>query len=188
MWSSEHLSSRLHQLQQIRPGLVHPILPFSDGGCIRMTVIYELINHLVDSCDPLLPQAPGLRCKLGKFLLQNLRIRIWLLTNHGSSTSKSYSWSCFGATDRDMLEVLSEFSGAGDDLPLCYPLLKFIHLPVELIEPVLLLQTRLPLLRQVLQRHVQPVDLRLMLTDLLTEAQAHTHTHMLVFKVYGDFP
>lgn len=74
-----------------------------------------------------------------------------------------------------MLKVLSEFSGAGSDLSLCYPLLKFIHLPVELIKPVLLLQTGLPLLHQILQRHVQPVDLRLALTDLFTEAQTYTN-------------
>lgn len=58
-----------------------------------------------------------------------------------------------------MLIVLTQFRRAGDHLPLRDPLLQLIHLPVELVQPVLLLQTALPLLHQVLQRHVQTVYL-----------------------------
>lgn len=65
-----------------------------------------------------------------------------------------------------MLKVLTKFRRAGDHFSLSDPLLQLIHLPVELVEPVLLLQPALPLLHQVLQRHVQTVDLRLPLADL----------------------
>lgn len=68
-----------------------------------------------------------------------------------------------------MLVVLTQFGRAGDHLPLSDPLLQLIHLPVELVEPVLLLQAALPLLHQVLQRYVQAVDLRLTLADLLAK-------------------
>lgn len=70
-----------------------------------------------------------------------------------------------------MLKVLAEFGRAGDHLPLSDPLLQLVHLPVELVEPVLLLQAALPLLHQVLQRHVQTVDLRLPLADVLAVEQ-----------------
>lgn len=66
-----------------------------------------------------------------------------------------------------MLKVLTQFGRAGDHLPLSDPLLQLVDLPVELVEPVLLLQSALPLLHQVLQRHVQTIDLRLALADLL---------------------
>lgn len=66
-----------------------------------------------------------------------------------------------------MLIVLTQFRRAGDHLPLSDPLLQLVHLPVELVEPVLLLQAALPLLHQVLQRHVQTVDLRLTLAYVL---------------------
>lgn len=66
-----------------------------------------------------------------------------------------------------MLIVLTQFRRAGNHLPLSNPLLQLVHLSVELVEPVLLLQTTLPLLHQVLQGHVQTVDLRLALADLL---------------------
>lgn len=67
-----------------------------------------------------------------------------------------------------MLKVLTQFSRAGDHLPLSNPLLQLVHFPVELVKPVLLLQTALPLLYQVLQGHIKTVDLRLTLADLLT--------------------
>lgn len=66
-----------------------------------------------------------------------------------------------------MLKVLTQFGRAGDHLALGDPLLQLVHLPVELVEPVLLLQAALPLLHQVLEGHVEPVDLRLPLADLL---------------------
>lgn len=67
-----------------------------------------------------------------------------------------------------MLKVLTQFRRASDHLPLSNPLLQLVHFPVELVKPVLLLQTTLPLLHQVLQGHIKTVDLGLTLADLLT--------------------
>lgn len=84
-----------------------------------------------------------------------------------------------------MLKVLTQFGRAGDHLPLGDPLLQLVHLPVELVEPVLLLQAALPLLHQVLQGHVEPVDLRLPLADLLAaqrrrDAASHCAAKLLL--------
>lgn len=73
------------------------------------------------------------------------------------------------ATDRDVLQVLAELSGAGYSLSLRDPLLQSLHLLLQLVEPVLLLQLGLLLLHQVLQGDIEPVDVRLLLSDLLTE-------------------
>lgn len=81
----------------------------------------------------------------------------------------------------DVLEVLTQFGRAGHHLPLGNPLLQLVHLPVELVEPVLLLQAALPLLHQVLQGHVEPVDLRLALADLLAARRGRD----AAFKLYG---
>lgn len=58
-----------------------------------------------------------------------------------------------------MLKVLTQFGRTGDHLSLSDPLLQLVHLPVELVEPVLLLETALSFLHQVLQGHVQTVYL-----------------------------
>lgn len=50
-----------------------------------------------------------------------------------------------------MLKILTQFRGAGNHLLLSDPLLQLVHLSVELVEPVLLLQTTLSFLHQVLQ-------------------------------------
>ncbi|TNN65921.1 hypothetical protein EYF80_023921 [Liparis tanakae] len=111
----EHLRPGLHELQQVGPGLVHPVLPLGDGGGLQVAVVDELVHHLIDGRHPLLPHAARLCCKLRELLLQDL-----------------------------------EFRRAGDHLPLSDPLLQLVHLPVELVEPVLLLQAALPLLHQLL--------------------------------------
>lgn len=76
---------------------------------------------------------------------------------------------CVSVTDRDVLQVLAKLSGAGYSLSLRDPLLQSLHLLLQLVEPVLLLQLGLLLLNQVLQRDVEPVDVRLLLGDLLAE-------------------
>lgn len=68
-----------------------------------------------------------------------------------------------------MLQVLSHLRGAGHRLAVGYPLLQALHLTLELVQPVLLLQLGLALLHQVLERNVQAVDVGLLLGDLLTE-------------------
>lgn len=68
----EHLRPSLHQLQQVGPGFVHPVLPLSDGGCLRVAVVDQLVHHLVDGGHALLPHAARLRCKFGELLLQDL--------------------------------------------------------------------------------------------------------------------
>lgn len=68
----------------------------------------------------------------------------------------------------DMLIVLTQFRRAGDHLPLSDPLLQLIHLPVELVQPVLLLQLGLSVFHHVLQRHIEAVYVGLLLGDLLT--------------------
>lgn len=57
----------------------------------------------------------------------------------------------FWHTYSDVLEILTQLRGAGHHLPLSDPLLQLVHLSVELVEPVLLLQTTLSFLHQVLE-------------------------------------
>lgn len=79
-------------------------------------------------------------------------------------------------TYSDMLKILTQLRGAGNHLPLSNPLLQLIHLPVELVKPILLLQTTLSFLHQVLQWHVQTVNLRLPFADVLTTEQGEVFT------------
>lgn len=72
---------------------------------------------------------------------------------------------------RDMFQVLSELSGACYSLSLSNPFLQRLHLSLQLIQPVLLLQLCLPLLNQVFQRHIEPVYMSLLFGDLLAERQ-----------------
>lgn len=71
-------------------------------------------------------------------------------------------------TDRNILQVMAKLGGTGDHLTLSDPLLQLLNVLVELVQPVLLLQLGLPVLHHVLQGHVQPVYVRLLLCDLLT--------------------
>lgn len=87
-------------------------------------------------------------------------IQIFILTVPVSVRQSRYTYS-------DMLKILTQFRGAGDHLLLSDPLLQLIHLSVELVEPVLLLQAALSLLHQVLERHVQTVNLGLTSADVL---------------------
>lgn len=87
---------------------------------------------------------------------------------------KNISWFTFSLwqppfwhTYSDMLEILTQFRGAGNHLPLSDPLLQLIHFSVELVEPVLLLQATLSFLHQVLEWHVQTVNLWLTSADEL---------------------
>lgn len=69
----QHLRPSLHQLQQVGPGFVHPVLPLGDGGRLRVAVVDQLVHHLVDGCHPLLPHAARLRREFGELLLQDLK-------------------------------------------------------------------------------------------------------------------
>lgn len=86
-----------------------------------------------------------------------------------------------------MLKVLSQLGGTSHHFPLSDPLLQLIHLAVELVEPVLLLQAALALLHQVLQRNVQAVHLRLTLTDLLTVPETEYKRACFVIDVRKSF-
>ena len=70
-------------------------------------------------------------------------------------------------THRDVLQVVAQLGGAGHRLSLGDPLLQLLHLLVELVHPVLLLQLGLAVLHHVLQGNVQPVYVGLLLGDLL---------------------
>lgn len=74
----------------------------------------------------------------------------------------------FVQTDRDIIQVVSQLGGTGYSLSISDPLLQLLYILVELVEPVLLLQLGLPVLHHVLQGHIQPVYVRLLLGDMLT--------------------
>lgn len=70
----EHLRPGLHELQQVGPRIVHPVLPLGDGGGLQVAVVDELVHHLIDGRHPLLPHAVRLCCKLREILLQDLEV------------------------------------------------------------------------------------------------------------------
>ena len=82
-----------------------------------------------------------------------------------------------------MLKVIPQLSGAGHRLALRDPLLQILHFPIELEEPVLLLQLGLPLLHHILQRHVKPVYVGLLLGDLLTVQERGAETEDLASNI-----
>lgn len=66
---SKHLCSGLHELQQIRPGLVQSVLPFCNGGGIRMTAVNHFIHHFVNGIHLFLAHWTRLRWEPSKALL-----------------------------------------------------------------------------------------------------------------------
>lgn len=174
MWGGEHLCSGLHQLLQVGPGLVQAILPLGDSGGVWVAAVDHLVHHLVHRVH--LPLSCG-ACFCPKFsepLLQHLHATrpkkdlaqgLWAI----NSNISFFKYLAFYVTDCNMFQVLAKLSGAGDSLSLWDPLLQRLHLLFQLVEPVLLFQLGLLLLHQVLQGDVEPVDVRLLLSNLLAE-------------------
>lgn len=61
---SQKLGPCAHQLQQLGPGLIQPVLPLCHGGRCRMATLDQLIHHLVHGCQPLPPCGAGLAGEL----------------------------------------------------------------------------------------------------------------------------
>lgn len=55
----QHLPAGLHQLQEVGPRLVQPVLPLGDGGGVGVAAVDHLVHHLVDLLHALLASAVG---------------------------------------------------------------------------------------------------------------------------------
>lgn len=55
----QHLPAGFHQLKEVRPRLVQPVLPLGDGGSVGVAAVDHLVHHLVNLLHALLASAVG---------------------------------------------------------------------------------------------------------------------------------
>ena len=90
-----HPRPGIDEFQEICPGLVDLVSPFSNGGSVCMLIVNQLITDPVDTGNLLCANIVCVATKLSKALLQHLKIIIIIIMDSYialMSVIQCYSW------------------------------------------------------------------------------------------------